>query len=428
MNRAERPESIDLQWVFRVYAVVVFATGFVLAGWGPMWLGAHMPGQPFGRAALIRVFGSILMAAGCFAAGFAAVGERLSQRLGLFWFAVGHFVVFLVLLSQSLAIWTPGTSDLAARIAFAVTFVLFYLWSTSEGNRIPSPILTLFRGAPESQTQLRSRYEQQIRAAARQEERNRLARDLHDSIKQQIFVIQTAAATAQARFTGDGEGARQALDQVRDSAREAMTEMEAMLDQMAAAPLENAGLVEALKKQCEAFGFRTGAQVEFKLGDLPDSDTLPAGAHEALLRVAQEALANAGRHARPSHVAVSVGVAGGAVRLAVEDDGAGFDPAHAPRGQGIANMRARAGEFDGTFELNSRPGGGTSIAVAIGYVRFEPAAVYRRKAIETGAALVGCCVFLVWRWGAPMIMVTAMAAVATLRYAVAYRRARARAL
>jgi signal transduction histidine kinase len=207
-----------------------------------------------------------------------------------------------------------------------------------------------------------------------------------------------------------------------------MTEMEAMLDQMAAAPLENAGLVEALKKQCEALGFRTGAKVEFKLGDLPESDTLPAGAHEALLRVAQEALANIGRHARASRVTVSLGEARGTVRLAVEDDGAGFDAEHASRGQGIANMRARAEEFGGIFELQTRPGGGTSIAVAVGYERFEPAAVYRRKAIELGAALLVCVVFLAWRRGPALLFAVALAAVGTLRYVVAYRRARARAL
>lgn len=422
MSYAERPEAVNLRWIFRIYAVAVFVAGLVLTGWGPMWLGSHMTGQPFGRAALIRVFGSIMMAAACFAAGFAAVEDPPSRRQGMFWFAVGHFVVFLVLLSQSLAIWAPGTSDLAARIVFAMAFILFYLWATSEGEKLPSPLITLFRGLPDSQTRLRSQYEEQIRRAARQEERNRLARDLHDSIKQQIFVIQTAAATAQARFGGDESGAKQALDQVRDSAREAMTEMEAMLDQMSAAPLENAGLIEALKKQCEAFGFRTGARVEFKLGDLPDARLLPAGAHEALLRVGQEALANVGRHARATHITMSLGTVGDVVRLAVEDDGAGFDSAHAPRGQGIANMRARAEEFGGAFELDTRPGGGSRIVVSVPYARYEPAAVYKRKAIEVGAALLVCGIFLVWRRSPAMIMFTAVAAIWMLRYVVAYRR------
>jgi hypothetical protein len=91
-------------------------------------------------------------------------------------------------------------------------------------------------------------------------------------------------------------------------------------------------------------------------------------------------------------------------------------------------MRARAEEFGGIFELQTRPGGGTSIAVAVSYERFEPAAVYRRKAIELGAALLVCVVFLVWRRGPALLFAVALAAVGTLRYVVAYRRARARAL
>jgi signal transduction histidine kinase len=192
-------------------------------------------------------------------------------------------------------------------------------------------VISLFGERGRSATeQVRTRYEQQIRQAAGQEERNRLARDLHDSIKQQIFVIQTAAATVQARFEADRDGARSAIEQVRRSAREAMAEMEAMLDQLRAAPLENNGLVEALKKQCEALEFRSGARVELKLGDLPPNESLAPGAHQAIFRVAQEALANIGRHARPKRVMVQLDAAGGNVRLAIQDDGSGFDSNSSP--------------------------------------------------------------------------------------------------
>ena len=78
--------------------------------------------------------------------------------------------------------------------------------------------------------------------------------------------------------------------------------MEVMLDQLRAEPLENTGLVAALKKLCESIGFRTGAQVEFKLGAAPPTGLSAPGAAEAILRVAQEALANVARHARASHV------------------------------------------------------------------------------------------------------------------------------
>jgi signal transduction histidine kinase len=423
MSRTARLEAVNIRWVFRVYAVAVFALGFYVTAWGVEWIDVHMPGVPFGRAALLRVFGAMLMGAACFAAGLAAVDEPRAQKQGLFWFAVGHFVVWLVVLSQQYAIWGPGPAEWVVKGLFGATMILFYLWTTADGQPLPSPILTLFGKAPDAHAQLRSRYEEQIRAAARQEERNRLARDLHDSIKQQIFVIQTSAATAQARLGTGSDDTRQALDQVRDSAREASAEMQAMLERMTAAPLENAGLIEALRKQCEALGFRTGAKVEFRLGTMPESNALPPGAHEGIYRAAQEALANIGRHARANRVMMSLGEAEGTVRLTIEDDGAGFDPSSAPRGQGLANMRARADEFDGTFDLITQPGAGTTVIVSIPYARREPAAVYLRKAIEVGAALVACIVLQIWARKPTLYFVTGLAAIWTVRYAVAYRRA-----
>jgi signal transduction histidine kinase len=425
MERAQWPETIDLRIVFKCYAAVAGVAGLLVIGWGQLWFGAHLAGQPFGKAALIRVCGAILVAAACCALGFAAGNDPWTVRRGMFWFAVAHLVVCVIVQSQRIAIWGPGTADGISWLSIAAAFFLFNIWGLSRTPPNGSVLLGLFRSAPPADEHLRSRYEQQIRAAARQEERNRLARDLHDSIKQQIFVIQTAAATAQTRLEGDDAGARQALDQVRTSAREAMTEMQVMLDQMAAAPLENAGLIEALRKQCDALGFRTGSTVDFKLGELPEANTLEPGAHEAILRTAQEALANIGRHARAAHVMVSLGMAGREVRLQVEDDGAGFDATHAPRGQGIANMRARAEEYGGSFELDSRPGSGTSVTLSIPYRRPDRAVVYRDRAIELGVSLAVAAVLVVWTRSPLVVAVAAVAAVMTARSIVAYRRARA---
>jgi signal transduction histidine kinase len=419
---------LDFRVVFKCYAVVVGIAGLLIQGWGPMWFGAHLGEQAWGKAALIRVAGAVLIAAACAAIGLAASTDPVTLRRGMFWFSLGHLVVCFVIQSQRVAIWGAGLADRVAFITLASATFLFYLWGLSRSTPGGSVILGLFsRNAAPQDDQLRSRYEEQIRAAARLEERNRLARDLHDSIKQQIFVIQTAAATAQARFEGDGAGARQALEQVRDSAREAMTEMEAMLHQMSAASLENAGLVEALRKHCEAVGFRTGAKVDFQLGDLPEAGSFAPGAHEAFLRTAQEALSNAARHARARKITVSLGTAGHEVRLRVEDDGAGFDTAHAPRGQGIANMRARAEEFGGSFELDSRPGNGTSVAIAIPFERPAPALIYRDRAIEMGVSLAVAVVLLQWSRSPLILGIAAAAAIFMARYAFQYFRLRRQA-
>jgi signal transduction histidine kinase len=277
-----------------------------------------------------------------------------------------------------------------------------------------------------------SRYQEQIRQAASQEERNRLARDLHDSVKQQLFVIQTAAATVQARFDADTAGAKAALDEVRTSAREAMTEMEVMLDQLQAAPLENVGLVEALKKQCEALRFRTGAQVDLDIGSLPPSEVLGPGSQEAIFRVAQEALANVGRHARARNVTVVLRDEGKQVRLIVRDDGAGYDPDRSPRGMGIAGMRARAEEVGGTLDLQQIPTGGTSVSLSIPY-SLPLVKEYRGRAIYCGALMMFWAVVSVSMRPRPSpsfalhAAITLVAAVAFARNLYAYLRARKQA-
>ena len=363
------------------------------------------------------------MAGGFCAAGLAVMDDPAARRRGLLWFAGGHAVVFLAVVSQRVAIWGPGIGDRVAQSLLFVTLVLLYLWAFANGEPVRRVLIGIFDEAPaNSAANLRSQYEQQIRQAGAHEERNRLARDLHDSIKQQIFVIQTAAATAQTRFDADSEGAMQALEQVRGSAREAMTEMEAMLDQLRAAPLGNAGLVESLKRQCEALGFRTGANVEFKPGDLPPVGALAAGVYEAVFRVAQEALANVGRHARATQVLVSLGSARRRLVLRIEDNGAGFDPNQSRPGMGLANMHERAKEY-GEFELMSRPGGGTTVKFSIPYVGEAPGE-YRRRFRQWGLACAVAVSFLTWRkdWSAAFF--AAISVIGFVRYAVAYRIAR----
>jgi hypothetical protein len=100
MVNGQRPEAIDTRWVFRAYAAAACVSGFVLVGWGPMWLGVDLAGQPWGKAALIRVAGATIVAAGLCAAGFAKVDDPPSRRRGLLWFAAAHAVVWIIALIQ----------------------------------------------------------------------------------------------------------------------------------------------------------------------------------------------------------------------------------------------------------------------------------------------------------------------------------------
>jgi signal transduction histidine kinase len=205
------------------------------------------------------------------------------------------------------------------------------------------------------------------REAAIQQERNRLARELHDSIKQQIFSISMGAAAVEARWEADPQGAQEALGDVRRSAREAMAEMNALLQQLSPAPLEKVGLVQALRDQCEALGYRTGAEVTVEFGELPPDDWLPAGAQESIFRIVQEALSNVARHARAAHVRLYMGQreADGALTIEIQDDGQGFKEDEVESGMGLDNIRQRVQALGGKLTIESAPTEGTTLHVAV---------------------------------------------------------------
>jgi|GEM_PF-1667511 len=351
-------EGRSLCWVYAAFAWLV-GIWFI---WGPSDLGASTPVLK----AFVRIAGAGIIALGCIPAAAGVLADARRRFRVLVW-CLPASVVFVWVGFREASGVLRGASGEQFPAVFIYVFSMPLLLLLA--NRRRKPLFTsLFGSAPQRPTELRSRYEEQIRKAASQEERNRLARDLHDSIKQQVFVIQTAAATAQARFDHDPDGTRQALEQVRQSAREAMTEMQVLLDQLRAAPLENVGLVEALKRQCEALRFRTDAEVKFETGTVPPAGSLPPGSHEAVFRVAQEALANIGRHARASHVRVWLGAGGDVFGLSIQDDGAGFDPNLVSSGMGISNMRSRAEELGGTLNVRSSPGAGVVVNLSVPYV------------------------------------------------------------
>ncbi|RPJ75426.1 MAG: sensor histidine kinase, partial [Acidobacteria bacterium] len=360
------PDVIDTRVVFRAYAGLAGLAALLLL-LPPSSLATTLALDPAARLTLLRLAGAAVLAAACTAVGFASIEEAHSRHRALLWFAIGHLAVTVTLFAAIMAHGGRDGRDIGWPTLLAVTVLLFYFWSTGDGHRAGESLgfTKLFSASRPSTARLRSAYEERIREAAGQEERHRLARELHDSIKQQLFAMQTAAATAQARFDGDPEGAKEALERLRESGREAMSEMEAMLDSLRATPLSNAGLVEALKKQGEALQFRTGARVEFEFGPLPADEALVPGSQQVIFRVAQEALANVGRHARAKRVRLALRSEAGRVLLRIEDDGAGFSTSAPAAGMGLANMRERAHSVDGTLVVNSRPDSGTTVTLDV---------------------------------------------------------------
>ena len=381
MTATWRPEAIDSRLAFHVYGCVAIPLGLVAYMW-PMLTGTE--GYPSSWHTGTRVVAAAVAGVGTIAAALAAIEEPLGRRRALLGFAHAHILFGVLFVIQSTTVLSGRIPSIAGWTPLTIGLVLLYLAVTGPGGDFRprrTPLFdagdargaTLFIRNKPGLAALRSQYEEQIRQAARHEERARLARDLHDAVKQQLFVIQTAAATAQVRLDADHDGANLALEQVRSAARDAMTEMEAMLEQLQAAPLANAGLVASIRKQCDALGLRTGAQVQFEVGALPADAALDPGARQAVLRVVQEALSNVARHARARTVSVRLDTNGSELVVTVRDDGIGFEPpagragdrTSGSTGMGLSNIAARASEVGGNLEVTSAPDRGTALRFAL---------------------------------------------------------------
>jgi signal transduction histidine kinase len=268
----------------------------------------------------------------------------------------------------------PDSTDLPTRRIMTVhnrlpywLFVMVYATLVTVSGNLAGKAYATLMTRERQVRDLRQSLLARTREAAIQQERNRLARELHDSIKQQIFSISMGAAAVEARWESDSQGAQEALGDVRRSAREAMAEMNALLQQLSPAPLEKVGLVQALRDQCEALGYRTGAEVTVEFGELPPDEYLPAGAQEDIFRIAQEAFSNVARHARAEHVRLYVGQrdTDGPLVLEIQDDGQGFDVDAAESGMGLENIRQRALALRGELVVESAPDKGATLRISI---------------------------------------------------------------
>jgi signal transduction histidine kinase len=192
---------------------------------------------------------------------------------------------------------------------------------------------------------------------ARTEERARIARELHDSISQDLFSIGLIAGGLQKALPPDS--ALQAeVRAMRTTIDGTMNEMRAMLLELRPAALDERGLVPALTDLCAAYVERLGVAVELDLEPM----LVPPPADHALLRIAQEGLANAVRHADARRITLRLFRRGDRAELVVSDDGRGFDEETASmHGLGLRVMRERARELGGAVSVSSRLGQGTEL-------------------------------------------------------------------
>lgn len=203
------------------------------------------------------------------------------------------------------------------------------------------------------------------RAADVAVERERLAREIHDTLAQDFTSVVMLTQAAQAALAaGDPEAATSRLAQIDGAAREGLAEARSLVASMQPPGLEGRTLEGALARLTERFAAETGVPVSFETQGSPGGRR-SAGADVALLRAAQEALANVRRHAKATSVCVRLVLGASDATLEVVDDGHGFDSNVPSAGYGLPGMRARAQDVGGTATVESGSDG-TTVRVTVG--------------------------------------------------------------
>jgi len=210
-----------------------------------------------------------------------------------------------------------------------------------------------------------ARLYQQAEQLAVVKERERLARELHDSVTQSLYSL-TLLSEAGRRLatTGDLNRVEQHLDRLGDISQQALKEMRLLVYELRPLALRREGLVGALQQRLDAVEKRAGMDARLLTeGEIE----LAAPVEEALYRIAQEALNNAMKHAAATSVTVRISTEDDRVTLEIVDNGRGFGPqdSGAAGGLGLVSMRERAEKLDGTVNVISAPGKGTSVQVCV---------------------------------------------------------------
>ncbi len=204
---------------------------------------------------------------------------------------------------------------------------------------------------------------EQIRQMAIADERDRIARDLHDSVTQALYGI-TLCTEASIRHlaSGDNTAASQRLQQMQGLAKEALHEMRSLIYRLHSPFLAGRNLVEALQARIAAIEVQSDLRIDLQIAE---DVQLSASIAEAICRIIQEALNNVLKHSHAHVVTVSLQCAERRLDVAIRDDGDGFDPRIQPRGFGLMHMAERAQALGGSFTVESTLGLGTTVRVAL---------------------------------------------------------------
>lgn len=192
------------------------------------------------------------------------------------------------------------------------------------------------------------------------EERNRLARDLHDSVKQQVFAISMQLSAARATLS-EADKAYPSIVEAERLSQQAGTELTTLINALRPPALEHRTLAVAVRDHVQEWSRQNKTESEIWVDDV----SVTADVEQVLFRVLQEALANVARHSHAGKVLVTLKSENNDVVLSVNDNGAGFDEKQIAKGIGLESMSERLATINGTLSVSSRPSEGTSVTAIV---------------------------------------------------------------
>lgn len=270
-------------------------------------------------------------------------------------FAAAWIVLFYLIDSVS-AIWYRGgegsVNVLFNAAVFALTFAFADAIRRAELARRENEQLV-------AELRLAQRQIQELAVA---DERNRLARDLHDSVKQQVFATIMQLGAARTLIERDPQAARAHIAEAEGLAQQTGAELSLLIHELRPVALDERGLAEALRNYAADWSRQSGIAAEVQAAAEP---ALSPATQNALLRIAQEALANVARHSKATAATIALGATDDLVTLTVADNGCGFDPAAISKGVGLDSMRERAEALGGSLRAGGAAGGGTSVVASV---------------------------------------------------------------
>ncbi len=278
-------------------------------------------------------------------------------EVGLIWVAIFSTVVSIIIVDRH------GFGVALVYFAAYVFFAsyAFLLEKTEKTQAESQQLLAELQKSNRKLTELAFNAEE----LATIKERNRLARELHDSVTQSLYSL-TLLSAGWRRLAVKGQLAsvEDSFAEIEEVAQHALKEMRLLIYELRPPALEKEGLQGALHHRLNAVEKRAGVEAHLVTDEVLD---LPPEVEEALYAIAVEALNNSLKHAAATSVTVQLQTQDGCVKMEVVDNGRGFDPRRIEetRGMGLKSMRERVEQLDGALEIVSMPGAGASIKVEV---------------------------------------------------------------